>query len=273
MHQRRSPLLHLICTAIQSCGRVGLSRSAAALAYYLVLSLFPVLLFLHGLIARFHLDLTNLLTSLRPLLPAGVFTLLTDYLAQTPGPSAPGLFWAGLITIALSASAGLRTLFRAFDDLFSLPHRRGAGHLFSSVLLSLLVPLTIHLSLLVIFAGDWLIHLVETALPNLLVLTALWSWLRYVLLFGLILLLVLMLYRLGIPRDLVSNQTVLLAALVASLALAGSSMVFSHVFSLSARYALVYGSLASLAILLVWLYLCGSVLLLGAVFIHTVSIL
>ena len=33
---------------------------------------------------------------------------------------------------------------------------------------------------------------------------------------------------------------------------------------MSSRYALVYGSLASLIILLVWLYLCGNILLLGA---------
>lgn len=34
---------------------------------------------------------------------------------------------------------------------------------------------------------------------------------------------------------------------------------------MSSRYALVYGSLASLIILLVWLYFCGNILLLGAV--------
>ena len=35
--------------------------------------------------------------------------------------------------------------------------------------------------------------------------------------------------------------------------------------SFSVRYSLVYGSLASLIILLVWLYFCGNILLLGAV--------
>ena len=39
----------------------------------------------------------------------------------------------------------------------------------------------------------------------------------------------------------------------------------SWFIGMSSRYALVYGSLASLIILLVWLYLCGNILLLGAV--------
>ena len=33
----------------------------------------------------------------------------------------------------------------------------------------------------------------------------------------------------------------------------------------STRYSLIYGSLASVIILLVWLYLCGNVLILGNV--------
>jgi membrane protein len=35
--------------------------------------------------------------------------------------------------------------------------------------------------------------------------------------------------------------------------------------SRSTRYSLVYGSLASVIILLVWLYLCGNILILGNV--------
>ena len=41
------------------------------------------------------------------------------------------------------------------------------------------------------------------------------------------------------------------------------SGVFSWFIGMSSRYALVYGSLASLIILLVWLYLCGNILILG----------
>ena len=41
--------------------------------------------------------------------------------------------------------------------------------------------------------------------------------------------------------------------------------LFSWFVSFSSRYALVYGYLASLILLLVWLYFCGNILLLGAV--------
>ena len=55
-------------------------------------------------------------------------------------------------------------------------------------------------------------------------------------------------------------------ALLASLALAAASAIFSLLVGGSAQYSLVYGSLASVIIMLVWLYLCGNVLILGSVF-------
>ena len=43
------------------------------------------------------------------------------------------------------------------------------------------------------------------------------------------------------------------------------SILFSWFIGMSSRYSLVYGSLASLIILLAWLYFCGNILLMGAV--------
>ena len=56
------------------------------------------------------------------------------------------------------------------------------------------------------------------------------------------------------------------AAILAAVALVAASMLFSWFIGLSSRYSLVYGSLASVIILLVWLYLCGNILILGNVF-------
>ena len=46
--------------------RVGVARSAAALSYFLILTLFPMLLCVNYFIGLFHLDLEQLLTALDP---------------------------------------------------------------------------------------------------------------------------------------------------------------------------------------------------------------
>ena len=178
---------------------------------------------------------------------------------------------AALVAIALSASAGLRALLLAMDKLYGLEHPGGLRRIALSVILSLLFLLTIYLSVVVIFTGDWFFHLLETHLPHPLLrliplsaLSSLWLWIRYLLLFCFVLLLVLAIYRLGTPRRFRSSRKLLLSSLFTAVSLVAGSLLFSWFIGLSSRYSMLYGSLASLIILLVWLYFWGNVLLLGA---------
>jgi len=251
--------------------RVGVARSAAALSYFLILTLFPLLLCVNYFIGLFHLDLEQLLSALDQFLPAGARSLLEDYLAYVSGRESLPLFWAGLFTILVSASAALRTLLETMDDLYGVENTHPVGRFLLSILSSLLFLLTIYLSVVVIFTGEWFFGALDRFLPRRLAdllplrgLSGLWRWTRYLLLFCFVLLLVLVIYRAGAPRRAVRSRTVLLASLCTALAMAACSALFSWFIGMSSRYALVYGSLASLIILLVWLYFCGNILLLGA---------
>ena len=71
-------------------------------------------------------------------------------------------------------------------------------------------------------------------------------------------------YRMSAPIGK-PRPPVLRGAILAAAALVGASALFSWFIGMSSRYSLVYGSLASVIILLVWLYLCGNILILGNV--------
>lgn len=262
------PAVSFALEMVVVCRRVGISRSAAALSYFLILTLFPLLLCVSGFVGRFHLDLQELLLSLDHLLPPDVLALLAGYLADAALPSSAPL-WAGALTLLFSASAGLRALLLTMDQLFRAERRHPAGGLLASLLLSGLLLLSVYLSIAVVCTGGWFFRLLRDFLPALVQpLTAparLWRWLRWLVLFSIFLLLVLGVYRLGAPRATVPSRAVLGAAFFTALAVAAGSALFSLFLSLSSRYALVYGSLASLIVLLVWLYACGTLLLLGAV--------
>ena len=251
--------------------KVGGSRVAAALSYFLILTLFPLLVCVNYMIGLFHLDLENLLRSLDQLLPPGTLAVIGDYLGYVADSQSPALLLASLFTILVSASAGMRTLLAAMDELHEV-HVGPLVRVAFSVALSALFLLTIYLSVVVLFTGEWFFRLLEENLPRstaqllpLDVLEELWPRFRYVLLFCSVLLLVLLVYRAGAPRESVRPAVVLLSSLLAALAISAASAVFSWFIGMSSRYDLVYGSLASLIILLVWLYLCGNLLLLGAV--------
>ena len=261
---------------VQTYGRLGVSRAAASLAYFLILTLFPLLVCVNFFIGLLELDPEAVFSALDSLLPRESLSIILDYLTYVSGipqsQSTP-LLLASLFTILLSASAGLRTLLKTMDELYQVRHVSSLRRVVVSVVLSILFLLTIYLSIVVIFTGDWFFQLLEARLPPplaelipLRLLSQLWGWLRYLLLFFCVLLLVLAVYRMGTPPPLRREKKVLrLTALLSAGALVACSVLFSWFIGMSSRYSLVYGSLASLIILLVWLYFCGNILLVGAV--------
>lgn len=264
------PPIRLGLALAQLYRRCGFSRSAAALAYFLVLTLFPLLLCVNYFIGLFYPDLAYLLQPLRQFLPADVLRLLDDYLVYASASRSLPLFFAALLTILFSASAGLRTVFHTMDQLFDhTPSRPVLRFLFSPVL-ALFFLVVIYLSIAVLITGDWFFLFLETHLPAavgqylpLPTLGLLWQWIRYVVLFCSMLVLVLALYRVGIPRQ-VGGRRIFSATLVTTFSLLICAAISSILIGASSRYTLVYGSLAGLIILLVWLYTCGLILLLGA---------
>ena len=272
----RLPVVGFVRELLQTYSRLGISRAAAALAYFLILTLFPLLMCVNFLISLLHLNPADVFSALDPLLPEEILSILMDYLtyvSQIPHSQSTPLLLASLFTILLSASAALRTLLKTMDELYQVHPISSLRRLVVSLALSLLFLLTIYLSIVVILTGDWFFRLLETRLPapfldviSLRFLGQLWGWLRYLLLFFVVLVLVLAIYRLGTPLPFPRAKGPLrLTALLSAAALVACSAVFSWFIGMSSRYSLVYGSLASLIILLVWLYLCGNILLLGAV--------
>lgn len=270
------PPVRFVQEVVQTYGRLGVSRAAAALAYFLILTLFPLLMCVNFFIGLLDLDPEAVFSALDSLLPRESLSTILDYLTYVSGipqsQSAP-LLLASLFTILVSASAGLRTLLKTMDELYQVRHISSLRRVVVSVILSLLFLLTIYLSIVVIFTGEWFFQVLEEHLPApvaelipLRLLSQLWGWLRYLLLFFCVLVLVLAVYRMGTPPPLRRKKKVLrLTALLSAGALVACSVLFSWFIGMSSRYSLVYGSLASLIILLVWLYFCGNILLVGAV--------
>ena len=153
---------------VQTYGRLGVSRAAASLAYFLILTLFPLLVCVNFFIGLLELDPEAVFSALDPLLPRESLSIILEYLTYVSGipqsQSTP-LLLASLFTILLSASAGLRTLLKTMDELYQIRHVSSLRRVAVSVILSLLFLLTIYLSIVVIFTGDWFFQVLEERLP------------------------------------------------------------------------------------------------------------
>lgn len=240
------------------------SRSAAELAYFLILTVFPFLICINAFVGALHLDISVVLNTMEELLPGSVASVVADYVQYITDNQTFGMFLAGLFGTLVSASAAVRALMNIMDDIYGRTNYPGFWGVVVSVIFSILLLITMYLSIVVVLTGNWFFHMVEeflhleNQLPD-------WQWMRFVILFALVLLFILLLYRVTAPIGK-PRPPVLTGAFLASVALVAASILFSIFIGMSSRYSLVYGSLASVIILLVWLYLCGNILILGNVF-------
>ena len=242
------------------------SRSAAELAYFLILTFFPILVCINGFIGILHLDSFAVMAAMEDFLPKEALSVVGEYIGYISTNQSNAMLIAGITMTLFSASAAFRALMNIMDDIYERKSYTGLWQIVASVIFSILFLVTIYLSIVVVLTGNWLFariegffHLDPSALPWD------WQWLRFLILFALVLLYVLLAYRMAAPRGK-PRPPILTGGIIAAAALVAASILFSWFIGMSSKYSLVYGSLASVIILLLWLYLCGNILILGNVF-------
>lgn len=242
------------------------SRSAAELAYFLILTFFPVLICINAFIGLLHLDINAVLEAASTFLPRETLGILGDYIQYITGNQSPALLAAGGIMTLFSASAAFRALMNIMEDLYGRKSYAGVWRIAASVAFSVLFLLTIYLALVVLLTGRVAfpsggapvspgdghpaLGLAVVPLP-----AAVSAGVP--------------LCPAGVPDGRAPRQAKAAypyRGLSGRRGLVAATALFSWFIGLSSRYSLVYGSLASVIILLVWLYLCGNILILGNVF-------
>lgn len=244
--------------------RVG--RAAAELAYFLILTFFPIMICISAFVDMLHLNMVSLLEQTGNFLPAGVVAIFREYLNYIDTNQSTTMLLSGAFLAVLFASAAVRALMNIMHEIYGRTTFRGLWQLVASVLFSILLLVTIYLSMAVVVTGNWFFHSLGQLLKldNLGERFGTWQWVKYLLLLAMVFLFILLLYRFAAPLDR-PRPPVVIGALIASIALAIASMIFSALMGGSTQYSLIYGSLASVVIMLVWLYLCGNILILGNV--------
>lgn len=260
-----NPVVRFIREIVEVYFDRRVSRSAAELAYFLILSFFPILICVNAFVGLLRLDVNVVVEGAAGILPKESLPILGEYLKYVSTNQSNAMLLAGLTMTLFSASAAFRALMNVMADIYERPTYRGVGQVVASVCFSVLFLFTIYISLAVLLTGSWFFHMVERRFAWITEIVGSWQWIRFWVLFCVVMLFVLLTYRLAAPKGK-HRPPILTGGVLAAAALVAASMLFSWFIGLSSRYSLVYGSLASVIILLVWLYLCGNIVILGNVF-------
>lgn len=235
-------------------------RSAAELSYYLTLSVFPMLICVHAILAQFLPGITLTLNGFKGLVPAETLDTISEYLNYVSAHSTKALLTAGILGMATTSAASFRSIHSIMGDIQGVSRFRGVFAVIFSFAFSLVFLAAIYFGAIVMVAGNWLIKFINEAFPSFYGLEV-WSWLRFPLMLVIFVLIIYGIYRITAPRDV--HKKFFYGAVAAGIVLVLVSVMFSWLISMSTNYPLIYGSLASIIIFMLWINICGQILIMG----------
>lgn len=249
-------------------------RSSASLSYFLVMSIFPLLICSQWLLGTLGEDILSFLENYAELIPENALSVLEDYLVYT-GSQSKTLLSIGVLSAIYTGAASYRTLFGILHDIFEVHPRHSFLQFLMSFAWAILFLLFIYVSAVILLGGHWMIRLLTPFLEKiemiqLLDLANLWNWFRFILLIVFSSIMLFFLYY-AAQWYCPYHTAVLPGAVIASLLLTVSSSIFSWIISLSVNYSLIYGSLASIIILMFWLYIMSNIVILGSIINREIS--
>lgn len=238
---------------------------AAQVSFYLLLSLFPMLILMAAVLSRTDLiDITQVLQMVRGsnIFPEVAINVVESTLTELTLPTGSISFY--IIMVIWSASRGIRAVMNGIHMAF---RTREAHNMILRILLSFFYTICFVL-MLVLFAvlvvfGDSLFTWLGSILHLSFLMSGLVRLIRYLIPLGFMLILYTALYKF-IPAKELRVIDVLPGSLFAAL----SSFLISHGFSLYtgnfADYSVLYGSIAGIIVICTWIFLFSLMMVIGA---------
>ncbi len=241
--------------------RYRIPRAAAALSYYLTMTFFPLIICLYSLLGKNYLRVAQALNFLSQFISARTTDMLRGFMTHVALNENDGMLWAGVLVFISTASAAERCLQGTIGEMQGKPRFEGLKGVLFSFLNALVFVAAIYFSIVVLFTGRDVLALINNYLPFI-DSGASWQWLRYLLLTGVCLVLFWGMYAAEQAKG--ARYHSFPGALFTTLGVVAICLVFSKFIAVSARYSLVYGSIASVILLMFWLYLICQIIYLGA---------
>ncbi|WP_099156721.1 YihY/virulence factor BrkB family protein [Virgibacillus ndiopensis] len=236
---------------------------SAQMAYYLMLSLFPFLIFLFSLIGYLHVNPENILVMIEPFAPHDTYMIVRSTLENILDKGRGELLSFSLIATFWLASMAIQSLVRSLNKAYKIKRKQlfFLHGIISDLLLTLGLMIILSLSLLVPILEDIVRNFVLTKVT----IDELWYRLWFLTRWGIgtlfLLLFFTTLYKV-VPSIRVPWKMVFPGAIFAAIGWQVVSIGFSKYVGIS-NYTEFYGQLGSIVALMVWFYLTAVVLLIG----------
>ena len=259
----KNPFFRAVYLLVRRFLRHNVGAQSAALAFYLLFMLFPFLIFISALLGLLHLDVAGILAVLAEFLPAQVVDVVEVYLTYVGSSPSPQLLVFGLVFSIYFPMRATNALMRSVRTAYHLGPAHGVAQALKTLLYTVLLIAAIALTLVLMSVSDRVLAycVANFGLPAFI--AELWAKLRFPLAAVVGYFALFLLYALA-QDGRQPWRNIWPGTLAALAAWMGLSWLYAWYVEHIAHYSLLYGSIGTVIVLLIWLNLSATALIMGA---------
>lgn len=244
---------------------LDVSATGSQLAFFFLLSLFPLLIFLFTLLPYLNLDQSQIILFIREYAPESTASLIEGTLSEVLDNRSGGLLSVGILATIWSASKGMGAVSKGLNQAYEVDEER---NFFISKGLSIgftiMLIATVIVALILPIFGQPIGKFFFSFLGLEESFLTFWTYIRFLIPPVMIFTVFSLLYWL-VPDTKLRFKSIIPGSVFATLGWILTSLAFSFYISNFGSYANTYGSIAGIIILIMWLYLSAIILLVGGI--------
>lgn len=251
---------------------VDIGSLGAQLAYFFLLSFFPLLIFLVTLLPFLNLDEQTVYEFLDDVMPPEVYSLIEGVLSEVLTNQSGGLLSIGILGTIWSASKGVDALMKALNKAYDVEAKPGIMNRVWSLIFTVAFVAMLLVALVLPVFGQQIGDVITSVLNLGDGFNSIWNIVRFVLPVVLIFVVMILMYWIvpnTNPRIRVTS--VFVGAIFATVGWFALTYGFSIYVSNFGNYTATYGSIGGVIVLMLWLYFTGMILIIGGIINATIQ--
>jgi len=259
---QKNLLYYLKCIVIRFV-KDDVMALASQLAYSLIYSFFPFLIFIISLIGYMPIQSNDVLTILNVILPSNILKLINNTVINIVDTRNNSILFLSLICIIWTACGGFQAVIKGLNTAYELEEKRGKLKRYAVSILCTLGFIIIILitSMFLVFGqiiGKLLVYKFKLSSKF----NIIWNVIRYIVIVLSISSIFATIYKYA-PSIKLKWREVLSGTFTATFSLIIVSICFAFYVNNFANYSLIYGSIGAVIALLTWLFILSNIIIIG----------
>ena len=241
-----------------------INSKAAELSFYLLLSMFPFLIFTISIIVyipTFHLNKSILI--IKNVITESAFYIILSIINSAIENKSVGFLILSFIFTLWTSSRGIRSLIRWMNKSYNVKETRSFIKVFIiSFIFTISIFVLIFSSIILLVFGESIGYFIFNLIGLDKIFIYLWNILRYVVGVSTLVIIMINLYKYT-PNKNIKTKDVIPGSIIATLAWFLISFFYSYYTNNYSNYEVIYGSIGGIIVLITWLYLSSWSILIG----------